>query len=255
MCRTTPQVNRFRSGHGTGGANGIGRRGLDGTGGEGAGRMAERTERPPARRRLPPAERLPQIRDAAFAEFAASGYAAASMERVARRAGVAKGLLYHYFPGGKADLFKDAVRSVMHPVFEDVERLVADFEGPRMALLERLIGHAHAVVVGDPRERVVSKLLIAEGERFPELSDFYHDEVLPRSLALLRRVVEEGVARGEFRPEALSWPPHLLVAPAILASTWQLSFGKRNPLDMEGLQRGHLAMLRRSLLADSDFAG
>ncbi|UFN49953.1 TetR/AcrR family transcriptional regulator [Roseomonas sp. OT10] len=203
----------------------------------------------PPRRRLPPAERLPQIREAAFAEFAASGYAAASMGRVAQRAGVAKSLLYHYFPGGKADLFKDAVHSVMQPVFEDAERLIAGFEGPRLALLERLIDHAYTVMVDDAREAVVTKLLIAEGERFPELGAFYRAEVMPRSLTLLRQVLQDGVSRREFRPEAAAWLPQLLVAPAVLASTWRLAFGRQEPLDVAALRRGHMEMLSHGLLA------
>ncbi|MBD0274100.1 MAG: TetR family transcriptional regulator, partial [Acetobacteraceae bacterium] len=46
----------------------------------------------PARRRLAPAERTPQILAAALEEFAERGYAGASMAAVAARAGVTKGL-------------------------------------------------------------------------------------------------------------------------------------------------------------------
>jgi len=79
----------------------------------------------PARRRLAPAERTPQILAAALEEFAERGYAGASMAATAARAGVTKGLIYHYFPG-KAELFKAVIRSCVQPVFSEAERLIAE---------------------------------------------------------------------------------------------------------------------------------
>jgi len=189
------------------------------------------------------------LRDAALAEFAAAGYAAASMEAVARRAGVAKGLLYHHFPGGKADLFDAVVRGVLRPLFDEAERdVVAAGTGPRLPLLRAILGRALAAAA-DPRARVVSRLIIAEGERFPELAEAYHAAVVRPGEALLAAVLREGVARGEFRAEAASWPVALLLAPAVLLSSWGLCFGERHPLDAAALGRAQLELLLGGLLA------
>jgi AcrR family transcriptional regulator len=51
--------------------------------------------------RLDPAERRDQILDAANALFAARGYDQVSIEGIARSAGVARGLVHHYFGGRK----------------------------------------------------------------------------------------------------------------------------------------------------------
>ncbi len=58
---------------------------------------------PPIRRRLPPEERRAQILDVALTVFSELGYAA-SMGDVAKRAGVTRTVLYHYF-ATKQELF------------------------------------------------------------------------------------------------------------------------------------------------------
>ena len=54
--------------------------------------------------RLAPAERRDQILDAANELFAERGYDAVTIEDVARSAGVARGLVHHYF-GGRTEVF------------------------------------------------------------------------------------------------------------------------------------------------------
>jgi AcrR family transcriptional regulator len=206
--------------------------------------ISETSPSPPTpRRRLSPAERLPLIHEAAFEEFAAEGYAAARMEAVASRAGVAKGLLYHYFPGGKADLFKTVALGCVQPLFEDAEKLIHGFTGPRLVLLRQLIDIAYGNLVANPRERVLLKLLISEGDRFPDLTDFYHAEVIARGDALVRIIVQSGIESGEFDPAIAAWPQQLLIGPVVLASTWRLLFADRHPLDLAALRDAHYALL------------
>jgi len=54
--------------------------------------------------RLDPAERRDQILDAANELFAERGYDEVTIEDVARSAGVARGLVHHYF-GGRTEVF------------------------------------------------------------------------------------------------------------------------------------------------------
>src|SRR6267142_4277208 len=71
--------------------------------------------KPSARKPPSLAERQAEKRDAilsaALDEFSASGFAAARLEDVARRAGVAKGTIYLYFRD-KESLFQELVRSM-----------------------------------------------------------------------------------------------------------------------------------------------
>ena len=57
------------------------------------------------------AQRKQQLLDAAAELFAANGYAATRVEDICRRAGVAKGLFYWYFPT-KQELFAELVRTM-----------------------------------------------------------------------------------------------------------------------------------------------
>lgn len=71
-------------------------------------------------RRLPPDERREQIVGCAEALFAARPYADVSTTEIARQAGVARGLLNHYF-GDKRTLYLEVVRrSALLSTLEDV---------------------------------------------------------------------------------------------------------------------------------------
>ena len=59
---------------------------------------------PPKYSRLDPAQRREQILDAANALFAERGYDEVSVEDIASSAGVARGLVHHYF-GGRKDVY------------------------------------------------------------------------------------------------------------------------------------------------------
>lgn len=66
----------------------------------------------PARRRLDPDERRAQILACAIAMFGERPYAAVSTAELAQRAGVARGLINHYF-GNKRDLYLAVVRRMV----------------------------------------------------------------------------------------------------------------------------------------------
>src|SRR5438445_8706633 len=76
-----------------------------------AGRAAGRRGTRAARRD----ERRAAILAAALEEFAARGFAAARLDDVARRAGVAKGTIYLYFRD-KESLFRELVRTALSPL-------------------------------------------------------------------------------------------------------------------------------------------
>ena len=75
----------------------------------------------PRWRRLEPDARREQILDCAVALFGERPYAAVSTTDIAREAGVARGLLNHYF-GTKRDLYLEVVRKmVVLPELDDAE--------------------------------------------------------------------------------------------------------------------------------------
>jgi AcrR family transcriptional regulator len=188
----------------------------------------------------PRAERRDAILNAALEEFTASGFAAARMEDVAKRAGVAKGTLYLYFRDKEA-LFQELIRSIMSPLIGKLESApFADL--PFRALAEAIIDLFVREIYGTRRKDVI-RLMIAEGPRFPKLAEFYYHEVIENVLGALRGLLERAVARGEVKYAGIARFPHLLVAPGVVAIVWNGLFDRFAPLDVAALMRAHLDLV------------
>lgn len=160
-----------------------------------------------------PDARPDEIINAALAVFADAGFVGARLEEIAQRAGVSKGTLYLYFDS-KEELFREVVRSKVVSVVEAGEQEVARMQGSAEDRLVRLI-RAIWSVVSDPAMARITKLMHSELGNFPELAQFYYDEVIVRVRNLVRGVLADGVASGEFRAEQSDYAaraiPHLLV--------------------------------------------
>ena len=85
-----------------------------------------------------------------------------------------------------------------------------------------------------------------------ELARLYADLVLRRAFALMRRILERGVARGEFRPLDTEATVPLVVAPVVLLGVWKHSFGAHTDLvlDRRRVLEAHCENLIRGLAAD-----
>jgi AcrR family transcriptional regulator len=208
--------------------------------------MPARTRRTPGRASQPPRRqrgesgRREAILAAALDEFTARGFAAARLDDVARRAGVAKGTIYLYFRDKEA-LFQDLVRSVISPLIARFETTV-EIDLPARVIAERVVDMFVREVYGTRRKDVI-RLIITEGPRFPKLAEFYYREVISRVIAAVRALLHRAVERGEVAAEALERFPQLLVAPGLVAIIWSGLFDRFEPLDVEALMRTHLDLL------------
>ena len=120
---------------------------------------------------------------AALEQFVERGYAATRLEDVARRAGVSKGTLYLYFTN-KEELFKAVVRENIVRTIGEAEQDVAVFEGHSGALL-RTILMAWWDEICSTDLAGITKLMLSEGQNFPELAKFYNEEVVKRGSDLI----------------------------------------------------------------------
>lgn len=195
---------------------------------------------PKPRYRRRPEDRPQEITAAAFAAFAEKGYAATRVEEVAKRAGVSKGLLYLYFRT-KEELFKAVVRSLVMPRIDalnasiDASGLSAEafLRGPFLDFVRTLPGSPVAVVI---------RLMIAEGPKHPDLVQFYWDNVVSRGLAIIRALLERGVANGEFRRTRVNEFPHLVIMPVVFSVIFKLLFEEQT-LDTDALIETHIDLL------------
>ena len=134
---------------------------------------------------------------AALAVFGEGGYAAATLEQIAGRAGVTRGALYHHF-AGKADLYDALLREeadqVMRPLMAG---LAAD--GPPLERLRRFLVAYGAALERDARFRAILDILLFGGADVPERSRSLTRLGYQAWSGAFEVVLEEAHARGELR--------------------------------------------------------
>src|SRR5215468_7534293 len=203
----------------------------------GGSSLASASSRP---RTLKSVARRNSILNAALDEFSARGFAAARLDDVAKRAGVAKGTIYLYF-ADKESLFQELIRFKMGPVVGTLESLFAE-DLPIRVIAEQAIEIFISEIYGTHRKQVL-RLIISEGPRFPALAEFYYREVLSRVLKGVRAILRRARARGEIADDALIRFPQLLAAPGIIAIVWTGLFDRFEPLDLRGMMQAQFNYL------------
>jgi len=185
-----------------------------------------------------------EILDAALDCFAEHGFAATRLDDVAHRAGVTKGTLYLYFPN-KEELFKAVVAQALVPNLERGEALLSEAAEPQStaALLAEVM-RGWAELASSPAG-AIPKIVVSEAGNFPDLARFYREQVVDRGMALLRRVLQLGIARGEFRALDLDDTVRCVVAPLLMAMLWRHSLGRHElaGFDPDALCQTHLQLL------------
>jgi AcrR family transcriptional regulator len=188
------------------------------------------SKRPSPRWRRRKEARPAEIAQAALATFVERGYAATKLEAIARRAGISKGTMYLYFPSKEA-LFRAVVEQSMVPTVERGEAIEASFRGSSLDLLRAILLDWWDAIEGSSLPGL-TKLMMSESGNFPDEARFFLNRVVRRRRALLARVLQRGIKRGEFRADLpLPLAVRLAVAPVLLASIWAHSFQRRERRD------------------------
>jgi AcrR family transcriptional regulator len=177
---------------------------------------------------------------AALQEFTRNGFAAARMDDIARRAGVAKGTIYLRFKDKEA-LFEAIIRQEISPLVNAAATAPEPAESVR-AFLERTV----MPLLRDPgraRRTAVLRLLISEATRFPKLAEFYFRAIVEPGLKIFGGLARRAFETGELSNDAPVRYPQLLLAPAILGLLWSGLFERFHPLNMEAMLRAHFDQL------------
>jgi TetR/AcrR family transcriptional regulator, fatty acid metabolism regulator protein len=135
-----------------------------------------------------------QILDAAIRVFADHGYHGSRVGDIARDAGVAHGLLYHYFAS------KD---EILQTIFvENWGALIARFRGVEASdepAPEKLQGIVKILLRTWRNDPALVTVMVREVARSQQLQDRV-DEVR-EAFAIVQRIIEEGQAAGAFRTD------------------------------------------------------
>ena len=135
-----------------------------------------------------------QILDAAVRVFARKGFHASRVGDIAEEAGVAHGLLYHYFDS------KDAVlQAVFHENWNVLLERIDSVEETDEPAADQLRHIATIILRTWLHLPDVVRVVIQEFGRSPELAERIGD--LAQPIELFQRVIERGIARGEFRED------------------------------------------------------
>jgi len=133
-----------------------------------------------------------QLLDAAVRVFARKGYHASRVGDIAEEAGVAHGLLYHYF---------DSKEQVLEAVFDEnwsvLVARIASVEETEESAADQL-RHITAIVLRTwLHVPDVVRVVVREFGRSPEVAA--RIGVLAQPIQAIERVIERGIERGEFR--------------------------------------------------------
>lgn len=190
-----------------------------------------------------------ELIEAGLQEFALNGFAATRMVDIATRAKVSKGTIYVYYKS-KGALFEAAIRSQILPHIEHLDKMVSAYEGTTKDLIKMIVHLMYDRIIKTNASSLI-RVMIAEGPKFPDLVDFYYNNVLKRGLSILEKVVVRGMKRGEIAGTAIEKEPRLLIAPIVFAAVWTMLFNRQNPLNAEQFCNVHLDVLFNGILVKS----
>jgi TetR/AcrR family fatty acid metabolism transcriptional regulator len=139
-------------------------------------------------------ERREAILQAAVRVFAKKGYHGCRIADVAQEAGVAYGLVYHYFQNKE-----DLLSSVFDESFGHFLRLleaIGSTEGPAAQKVEEIVSAAFDAYQSDPES---IRVLILEVLRSPVFREAEQRGAFQQALKSIAAVLRRGVERGELR--------------------------------------------------------
>jgi AcrR family transcriptional regulator len=122
------------------------------------------------------------ILEAASYEFSHTGYAATSMEKVARRAAVSTKTLYRLLPN-KAALFEAMVTDRIENFISIVRLRACDGSNVEAALTEALVVCAELMLDGEVI--ALQRVIVGDSDKFPDIAEtFFHKAITPTQNAL-----------------------------------------------------------------------
>jgi AcrR family transcriptional regulator len=135
-----------------------------------------------------------QVLDGARAVILARGFEGASVDDIAREAGVSKATMYRYYPD-KSALFAAVMHRDCARQSEALHGIEADGRPLEEILVE--LGQRYIAFVVSPLAQGMFRTAVAESERFPEVGRAFYESGLDRGRCWLAPLIAAAAARGE----------------------------------------------------------
>jgi AcrR family transcriptional regulator len=174
------------------------------------------------------------IFEAARHEFAASGYAATSMDGVARRAGVSTKTLYRLIPN-KAALFEAMITERIDRFVSVVRLRACDGKDIEKALREALVVCGELILDGD----VVSlqRVILGDSEKFPEIAETFFHKAIRRTELTLSNWLQAQHERGLIKIDDPEAAAGMLLGMLVFQPQRAMMFGHVPTLSRDELER------------------
>ena len=187
-------------------------------------------------------EKRRTILDAAARVFARKGFHTSRVGDIAEEAGVAHGLLYHYF-SSKDEVLETIFREHWTTLLDRVHEAEQTGDDP----IEQLRGIAAAMFEGWLNEPDVVRVVVREIARTEEISE--HVGELVRPIGAIRRVIERGQAQGVLRDDLDASMAAVIFYGGIdeLISGWVLGRIPGDADEVAAAERHLVEVLRRGL--------
>jgi TetR/AcrR family transcriptional regulator, fatty acid metabolism regulator protein len=187
-------------------------------------------------------EKRRTILDAAARVFARKGFHTSRVGDIAEEAGVAHGLLYHYF-SSKDEVLETIFREHWTTLLERVHEAEQTGDDP----IEQLRAIAAAMFEGWLDEPDVVRVVVREIARTEEISE--HVGELVRPIGAIRRVIERGQAQGVLRDDLDASMAAVIFYGGIdeLISGWVLGRIPGDADEVAAAERHLVEVLRRGL--------
>ncbi|TPL11501.1 TetR/AcrR family transcriptional regulator [Mesorhizobium sp. B2-4-14] len=174
---------------------------------------------------------------AARQEFNASGYARASMSRIAERAGVSTKTMYRLIPT-KAELFRSVISDRISRFILELDEAHLDMLPIEEALEQILIAYATLTLDGDTVSTL--RLVFAECDHFPEIAAAFAELAVGRTIQTMESWLTRQRDSGEIEIDDPSTAVGMLRGMMIMEPQRALMLGQRQPPDQrEIVERAH----------------
>jgi TetR/AcrR family transcriptional regulator len=164
-----------------------------------------------ARPKNPAPDTRKRILTAACDEFGAHGFAATTVDRIARRARVNKAMIYYHFPNKRA-LYTCIIRDVFAPITERVRSAMAN-EAPPDKKLELVIDTLVRSVDGSTHFLPIFLREIADGGAHLGPEEL---ALLAGIFATVTGIIAEGAKQKSFQPVHPALAHFTLIGPLIM---------------------------------------
>ena len=174
------------------------------------------------------------IFEAARHEFAGSGYAATSMDGVARRAGISTKTLYRLIPN-KAALFEAMITDRIDKFASVVRLRACDGGGIEKALREALMVCGELILDGD----VISlqRVILGDSEKFPEVAETFYHKAIRRTERTLASWLQAQKERGLVKIDDAETAAGMLLGMLAFQPQRAVMFGHAPTLTREQLEQ------------------